>query len=166
MCEIFTIPARIREKPVQVKLRYSFMFEKAMAPDLKPADLYTLEGMQWLRDELARKEAQWDNYSGNNPNKGAAERRALRTQLDAVIESLKVNGVTPYTPEEALKKRLDKQTPGRLKSCCTQLDGQWYELRLTGKNEHNHWTWKWDPISFEEVEQHGYIHPGPGRRSN
>ena len=32
-----------------------------MTQAIKPADLYTLEGMQWLRDELALKEAQWDN---------------------------------------------------------------------------------------------------------
>lgn len=135
--------------------------------DRKPDDLYTLEGVEWLTKELARKEAQWDNYSGNNPNKGAAERRALRSQLDSVVESLKASGVIAYTPEEILKKQLDRQTPGRLKGCCTQLEGQCYKFRLTGKNEQGHWQWKWDPVSFEEVEKDGsYIHPGHGRRPN
>ena len=127
--------------------------------DSKPANLYTVEGLAWLTAELAREQAKWDNYSGNNPNKGAADRRALSRQIEQVTAALKDAGTLPSTPEERLKKVLDKQTPGRLKGCCTRYEGQWYKFRLTGKNADDHWTWAWDAVDQDEVNGPGsYIH--------
>ncbi len=125
----------------------------------KPSDLYTLEGLHWLQEEVARKEAQWDNYSGNNPNKGAAARRALWSQIEAVTASLKSQGVLDYTPEELLKRSLDKQTPSRMKGCCTELEGQWFRIKFTGKDDRGSWQWTWEPVSHEQVQGPGsYVH--------
>jgi hypothetical protein len=128
----------------------------------RPADIYTLEGLDWLKQALAAREAQWDGYTGNNPNKWASQRKSLRTEIELVTEVLKDKGIIPRTQEEILKHRLDAQTPSRLKGCCTQYEKQWYRMRLIGKNERGYWQWTWDPIPAEEVAKPGsYVHPGP-----
>lgn len=129
----------------------------------RPTNVYTADGLAWLKSELARKEAQWDNYSGNNPNKGAADRKALRAEITSVTAILKSRGEIPLTDSEILKQQLDRQTPSRLKGCCTLLGTQWYKIKFTGKDEQGLWEWTWLPVSAEEVNASGggYIHPGP-----
>ena len=132
--------------------------------DKRPVDIYTLEGLAWLEQEFARKQAQWESYAGNNPNKGAAERRSLRREIELVTTGLKERGLISLTAEEILKNALDAKTPSRMKGCCAEMDGQWYKIKFTGKNERGLWEWTWMPVSLDEVNgPGGYIHPGPKR---
>lgn len=126
----------------------------------RPDDLYTIEGLTWLKSEFTRKQTQWDEYTGNNPNRGAAERNRLWDQIQSVTAILKSNGTIPLTEQEALKQKLDRQTPSRLKGCCTFLDNQWYRIKFTGKDHEGRWEWTWLPVTYEDVTNAGsYIHP-------
>jgi hypothetical protein len=128
----------------------------------RPNDLYTTEGLAWLKSEFARRQAQWEGYMGNNPNKGAAERKQLWEQIQTVTAVLKSNGTIPLTEQEALKQNLDRQTPRRVKGCCTLLGDQWYRISFTGKDHRGFWEWTWLPVTYADVIGPGsYIHPGP-----
>lgn len=86
---------------------------------------------------------------------------SLRREIEIITERLKLQGDIPYTPEELLKKALDRQTPDRRKGCCTELDGRWYRIRYAHKDSWGYWVWIWESIEAGEVDAKGsYIHPG------
>ena len=74
----------------------------------------TLETLSEARAALKRECERWDNYSGNNPNKGAAERRYLVSLIQDMERDLKDRGELPRTDEENLQIALDEAFPKAL----------------------------------------------------
>jgi hypothetical protein len=116
--------------------------------------------LEWLKNQLAHEQAKWEGYTGNNPGKWASIRRSLEREITRVSDDLKDRGLLARSPTETLKRALDRQTPSRMKGCCTKLEGQWYRIRFTGKNGGGFWEWEWDAVSPDVVDGPGsYVHP-------
>lgn len=121
---------------------------------------YSLENLAQLRTELARLEP--GNRSGGNPDKNVVRMKQLRSSILLIESELKRQGVVACTPEESLRMALDRETVGRRKGCCVEMDGQWYRIRYIGRDEDRNWQWRWESIPQEATAEPGsYIHSKP-----
>jgi hypothetical protein len=87
----------------------------------------TLDDLRAAKSELARLEAAFDNYSGNNPNKYRASIRNARARVRTIVEALKRVGVIEKTEQERLEETLDRLAPNAKHRDTVSLEGRAYE---------------------------------------
>lgn len=91
----------------------------------------TLADLEAARADLARWQARWDNYDGNNPNKFQADIRRAQAEVERLTAALKASGMLPYTPQEELQRTLDGLAPNARKDVVVRHDGIAYRRRYT-----------------------------------
>lgn len=90
-----------------------------------------LEDLDAAKAELARWNARWENYSGNNPDKFQTDIRNARDEVERLTEALKAVGVLTYSEQELRDQQLDELAPGSRKDDIVTYEGVTYRRRFT-----------------------------------
>lgn len=112
----------------------------------------TLADLKAARAELARREARWENYDGNNPEKYQADIQAARREVERLTAALKANGTLPYTAQEILVQALDALAPDARHGDVITHEGVRYRRRFTPAEKSRSsrvtaWRGHWERVS-------------------
>lgn len=114
--------------------------------------MYTLNDYKKAKVELERLNQQWENYSGNNPNKFQTSIAAARSKVRIIETTLKAVGYIPRTPQEELEHRLDSEFPNARSKQIVDFEGKYYirrftplEISLSGKSV-TEWSKSWEEV--------------------
>lgn len=101
---------------------------------------------------------QWDNYSGNNPNKGHADGHAAHMKVLKIEDELKRCGVTPYTEQEQLTRELNRLYPDAASRSIVEQEGRFFQIRyspnghsLSGRVKGGYSS-SWNELTAEQLE--------------
>lgn len=118
--------------------------------------MYTLQDYEDAKAELNSVSANWENYSGNNPNKFRADIASARTKLHEIEISLKSSGLLPRTADEERDHQLDLAFPNARSNDVVIWEGKKYKRRfvpvatsLSGKTV-KAWSKSWEPFAKHE----------------
>lgn len=112
----------------------------------------TLADLDAAHAELARWQARWDNYDGNNPDKHQSDIRRAQAEVVRLTAALKADGVLPYTPQEELEQTLDRMAPDARKDDVVTYEGVAYRRRFTPAEKSRtgrvtSWRGYWERVS-------------------
>lgn len=118
--------------------------------------MYTLDDYKAAKVELERLNQQWENYSGNNPNKFQTNMAAARSKVRAIETTLKATGHIPRTLQEELEHRLDSAFPNARSKQTVYFEEKRYirrftplEISLSGKTV-TEWAKSWEEVPTKE----------------
>ena len=118
--------------------------------------MYTLNDYKAAKVELERLNQQWENYSGNNPNKFQTSIAVVRSKVRIIETTLKAVGYIPRTPQEELEHRLDSAFPNARSKQIVDFEGKHYirrftplEKSLSGKTV-TEWSKSWEEVSAKK----------------
>lgn len=119
---------------------------------------YTLAVLEAALAHRKALSAQWGNYSGNNPNKGYADRHAAHMRALEIEEELKRCGVIPYTEQEQPTRELNRLYPDAASRSIVEHEGCFFQIRYT-PNGHSlsgrvkgGYSSSWNELTAERVE--------------
>ena len=92
--------------------------------------MYTLEDYEKAKAGLARWNAAWDNYTGNNPDKYHADIKAAARKVREIEQYLKSSGVLELNEREKLEKELDRAFPNAKSKEVVRYEGKKYRRRF------------------------------------
>ncbi len=90
----------------------------------------TLEDLEAAKAELARCEARWENYSGNNPQKHQTLLADARQRVRQITQALKASGDLLRSPHEELEAALDALHPNAQSRDIVEYQGDRYQRRF------------------------------------
>lgn len=127
-------------------------------PERTPTCRFTLADLEAALAHRRALSDQWDNYSGNNPNKGHADRHAAHMKVLEIEDELKRCGVTPYTEQEQLTRELNRLYPDAASRSIVEREGRFFQIRyapnghsLSGRVKGGYSS-SWSELTAEQLE--------------
>ncbi|WP_319825846.1 hypothetical protein [Thalassovita sp.] len=91
----------------------------------------TLEGLERAKEHLERLEERDGLDTSGNPEKYHTRINAARMEVRRLTESLKAQGLIPYSDQELLNRKLDKAFPKARSKDIVDFDGAQYQKRFS-----------------------------------
>ncbi|MBK5933354.1 hypothetical protein C8N32_101314 [Rhodovulum imhoffii] len=91
----------------------------------------TLEGLEQAKKHLERLEERDSMDTSGNPDKYHTRINSARMEVRRITESLKAQGLLPYTEQELLNHRLDEAFPKAKSREIVEFEGARYQKRFS-----------------------------------
>lgn len=91
----------------------------------------TIEGLEQAKTQLERLEERDSMDTSGNPDKYRTRINNARMEVRRITESLKAQGLLPYTEQELLNRRLDETFPKAKSRETVEFEGARYQKRFT-----------------------------------
>lgn len=91
----------------------------------------TLEGLEQAKKHLERLEERDSMDTSGNPDKYHTRINSARMEVRRITESLKAQGLLPYTEQELLNHRLDEAFPKAKSREIVEFEGARYQRRFS-----------------------------------